>query len=541
MENIAVGVGLFALIILVGLIVGLRLSSSGPQRRAVVVSFVAMTLVAALFCVFAMYAALLWTVPIFAVACIVVPIAAYTLMMRGYRQAHPAVTYRASNEAPRPIHLDSHRNSAVDAAGMPIAPSHAANELLTLGAGAVGRAGAHADAAAKIPSEGAVNVQEEAAKTSQNSRGDSSENVRGSQTVDAFIEEYLVEENEDEDGLFEPELSPTLSPRATTVEETSAMMLTIPYDEGDEHYLVVSESTSVPNPILAYRRTTSSRLVPLGPGNHYAPPAPSGDGKISVPPGTPVWFPLRPPEEEESAPPVKATVGPEHAAPDTLAEEPMEELELFPEPSGPSPSLGFTEFINFVEVEPEPEPVTAIQPELFSIEPEPEPAAPASEPAKAVEAAPEPEPAPVPEALPPTAEVSAAPASAPVGRPAVSAFQVAGKRAEAAPAPAAEAPVAADVSASADAAATPSFEAFMAKAEGLRAKGLYPVAARLYAEAAQAASTNADAHRAQFDEIACYVKCGQGDKARALAGKLRASSVLTRVERIKLDAIERMG
>ena len=38
----------------------------------------------------------------------------------------------------------------------------------------------------------------------------------------------------------------------------------------------------------------------------------------------------------------------------------------------------------------------------------------------------------------------------------------------------------------------------------------------------------------------CYVKAGQNDQARALAAQLRASSVLTRVERIKLDAIESM-
>lgn len=85
------------------------------------------------------------------------------------------------------------------------------------------------------------------------------------------------------------------------------------------------------------------------------------------------------------------------------------------------------------------------------------------------------------------------------------------------------------------------FEEFLAKAQGLRDKGLYPVAARLYGEAAAAAPQGSDARRARFEEMACYVKAGQGDKARALAAELRTSSVLTRVERIKLDAVERMG
>lgn len=85
------------------------------------------------------------------------------------------------------------------------------------------------------------------------------------------------------------------------------------------------------------------------------------------------------------------------------------------------------------------------------------------------------------------------------------------------------------------------YEEFLGKAQGLRDKGLFPVAARLYGEAAAAASSSADARRARFEEMACYVKAGQGDKARALAAELRRASVLTRVERIKLDAVERMG
>ena len=63
----------------------------------------------------------------------------------------------------------------------------------------------------------------------------------------------------------------------------------------------------------------------------------------------------------------------------------------------------------------------------------------------------------------------------------------------------------------------------------------------LYEEAA-AIAPNANASReAQFDGLSCYVKANDVKKAKEIAAKLRQSSVLTRFERIKLDAVERMG
>ena len=54
------------------------------------------------------------------------------------------------------------------------------------------------------------------------------------------------------------EMAPSLQPRTEAPHTTSTMMMTVPFPEGDEQYLVVSDTTSVPNPILAYKRTTSS-------------------------------------------------------------------------------------------------------------------------------------------------------------------------------------------------------------------------------------------------------------------------------------------
>ncbi len=85
------------------------------------------------------------------------------------------------------------------------------------------------------------------------------------------------------------------------------------------------------------------------------------------------------------------------------------------------------------------------------------------------------------------------------------------------------------------------FAEFNARAAALRDQGAYAIAALLYEEAA-AIAPNANASReAQFDELSCYVKAGDAKKAKEIAAKLRQSSVLTRFERIKLDAVERMG
>lgn len=85
------------------------------------------------------------------------------------------------------------------------------------------------------------------------------------------------------------------------------------------------------------------------------------------------------------------------------------------------------------------------------------------------------------------------------------------------------------------------FADFCRKANALRDQGSYAVAAIIFNKAAASAPTSKEARTAQFDELSCYVKAGETSKAKALAAQLRQSSVLTRFERIKLDAIERMG
>ena len=79
---------------------------------------------------------------------------------------------------------------------------------------------------------------------------------------------------------------------------------------------------------------------------------------------------------------------------------------------------------------------------------------------------------------------------------------------------------------------------YFERATLLRDKGMFAVAARLYAECADLAADRSVVRKAAIEEIACYVKGGRIDRARMLAERLKASAHdLTAVERIKVDAV----
>ncbi|MCU7583939.1 hypothetical protein N1614_01030 [Adlercreutzia muris] len=677
MGNMSIGIALFVLIIIVGLIIGLRLSSTSLQRRAVAVSFVLMALVAAAFWAVAMGASQVWTAPFFAIACIVVPVAAYSAIMKASKSSRPEPK-RREDSRPR----QAKTGSALEAAVMPVAPNHPVNEFRDLHSGPETTDGEEqrdeiASAAEPVEEKApaAAPVAEDAEAVSAESAGAAEESGTApkadepqerAERAEAFIDEYLIEQNEGEDGMFEPEMAPSLQPRTEAPHTTSTMMMTVPFPEGDEQYLVVSDTTSVPNPILAYKRTTSSHLVPLGAsrrGIHAKPSAeaeeasaqdrqtaapavepraaaplpqveepveleepalgeppanvdfaaifreaPKDDGGPVAPqleldftprpesPFKPAFRPVAKHAPAASAPaartsaPVPPTEGRSAAEPRraaAVAAEPRRDEEaaapsrptVEPRPEHRIVESGICPAVEPRRVEEAPAQRPVDEPRLaaFRSEPEPRPAAapaatgqrapieerPAAVPAASVAAAEAPVPAPTAVAVEPVAPAPAPAPAAPASDPATAPAPVASELAPAvapasetvpvaeaaatsalrpeapatAPAPAAEPATAPAAASTRDA----RYNEFITKAQGLRDKGLFPVAARLYGEAAAAASSTSEARRARFEEMACYVKAGQGDRARALAAELRNASVLTRIERIKLDAVERMG
>ncbi len=673
----SIGIALFVLIIIVGLIIGLRLSSTSLQRRAVAVSFVLMALVAAAFWAVAMGASQVWTAPFFAIACIVVPVAAYSAIMKASKSSRPEPK-RREDSRPR----QAKTGSALEAAVMPVAPNHPVNEFRDLHSGPETTDGEErrdeiASAAEPVEEKApaAAPVAEDAEAVSAESAGAAEESGTApkadepqerAERAEAFIDEYLIEQNEGEDGMFEPEMAPSLQPRTEAPHTTSTMMMTVPFPEGDEQYLVVSDTTSVPNPILAYKRTTSSHLVPLGAsrrgihakpsaeaeeasaqGRQTAAPAvepraaaplpqveepveleepalgeppanvdfaaifreaPKDDGGPVAPqleldftprpesPFKPAFRPVAKHAPAASAPaartsaPVPPTEGRSAAEPRraaAVAAEPRRDEEaaapsrpiMEPRPERRIVESGICPAVEPRRVEEAPAQRPVDEPRLaaFRSEPEPRPAAasaatgqrapieerPAAVPAASVAAAEAPAPAPTAVAVEPVAPAPAPAPAAPASDPATAPAPVASELAPAvapasetvpvaeaaatsalrseasatAPAPVAEPATAPAAASTRDA----RYNEFITKAQGLRDKGLFPVAARLYGEAAAAASSTSEARRARFEEMACYVKAGQGDRARALAAELRNASVLTRIERIKLDAVERMG
>lgn len=584
MGEFSIGIALFVLIIVVGLVIGLRLSSTSPQRRAVAAAFASMALVAALFWVVAINASQVWSAPFFAIACIVVPIAAYMGVMKAAKAAQAArrreePTLRARTTEPRTRTVKP--GVGVDGALMPVTPNHPVNEFRSLQRPCPPVEDYELeDEELPIVEEGAQE-EDDSAEVVEAARNESVECADGPDVAEpsdatgpdpkaeAFIEDYLIEQNEADDGIFEPEVAPSLKPPQGPFHSTSTMMLTVPFAEGDERYLVVSDTETVPNPILAYKRTTSSHLVPLGSPRRgaHAKPAPEPDVEAaSVAPAIPEAVAAPEAEAEETFKLRKTVLDPnatgevDFSAIFGAAEEPAsgDDSQLALDftaaraftPAAPVKTKAVPSSVSQAPAAPVAASVPTASPAPAVSAPEPTPAfavasaapesaapiagVPASAPAAQPQIAPKPvpasqpqiapQPAPAPQpAIAPTAP-EPAPAPAPLSAPGI---EVPADFVPAAPAPASTREA--------------RFEEFLAKAQGLRDKGLYPVAARLYGEAAAAAPQGSDARRARFEEMACYVKAGQGDKARALAAELRTSSVLTRVERIKLDAVERMG
>lgn len=594
MGEFSIGIALFVLIIVVGLVIGLRLSSTSPQRRAVAAAFASMALVAALFWVVAINASQVWSAPFFAIACIVVPIAAYMGVMKAAKAAQAArrreePTLRARTTEPRTRTVKP--GVGVDGALMPVTPNHPVNEFRSLQRPCPPVEDYELeDEELPIVEEGAQE-EDDSAEVVEAARNENVECADGPDAAEssdatgpdpkaeAFIEDYLIEQNEADDGIFEPEVAPSLKPPQGPSHSTSTMMLTVPFAEGDERYLVVSDTETVPNPILAYKRTTSSHLVPLGSPRRgaHAKPVPESDVEAaSVAPAIPEAVAAPEAEAEETFKLRKTVLDPnatgevDFSAIFGAAEEPAsgDDSQLALDftaaraftPAAPVKTKAVPSSVSQAPAAPVAASVPTASPAPAVSAPEPTPApqpAPEPEPAFAVASAapesaapiagvPAPAPAPQPQIASqpaPAAQPQIAPQPAPAPQPAI-----APTAPEPAPAPAPlSAPgieVPADFVPAVSAPASTRearFEEFLAKAQGLRDKGLYPVAARLYGEAAAAAPQGSDARRARFEEMACYVKAGQGDKARALAAELRTSSVLTRVERIKLDAVERMG
>ena len=89
MQNMWISVALIVAVIIVGIIAGKRLSTPGPQRRAVYFAFGTLAVLALWFFIFVAFFPAEWIVPFFTVACIIIPICVYirAMLLQLLRQA----------------------------------------------------------------------------------------------------------------------------------------------------------------------------------------------------------------------------------------------------------------------------------------------------------------------------------------------------------------------------------------------------------------------------------------------------------------------
>lgn len=101
MQNMWISVALIVAVIIVGIIAGKRLSTPGPQRRAVYFAFGTLAVLALWFFIFVAFFPAEWIVPFFTVACIIIPICVYMMVLRSGGKERAKVLSKRSFEIPK--------------------------------------------------------------------------------------------------------------------------------------------------------------------------------------------------------------------------------------------------------------------------------------------------------------------------------------------------------------------------------------------------------------------------------------------------------
>lgn len=429
MQNMWISIVLIVLVIVVGLIAGTRLSTPGPQRRAVFSAFGALAVLAIWFFVFIAFFPADWIVPFFTVACIVIPICIYVGVSRGTRDK--------SMKIPKAKSVDTIK------ADQPLGPKPPTPEKAPIKQSKPSTAPSMAAGSTKAPSVSAPSsVQPSRATTPAPSQA----------------------------SAVAPKPAPVAAPqKATEAPKPKPKPETQPAKQPEVGAKVQEVTPTTNRPMPAPTSTPASQQSAEKPSTK--------DLEKDLISST------KPPAPEAVDPKIAAAADMDILVNKAVAEE-IDELEELVKPFGDTPR----------SATPADGPELNIGSPLGSAETTSQDAEPAHKPAaKPAEVAPASQPAPTP-------KKPAKPKS--------------------------------------DAEA---FAEFSTRAAALRDQGAYAIAAMLYEEAA-AIAPNANASReAQFDGLSCYVKANDVKKAKEIAAKLRQSSVLTRFERIKLDAVERMG
>lgn len=455
MQNMWISVALIVAVIIVGIIAGKRLSTPGPQRRAVYFAFGTLAVLALWFFIFVAFFPAEWIVPFFTVACIIIPICVYMMVLRSGGKERAKVPSKRSFEIPKKdITVESAKAASTVSSGTASASS------------------------ATTPSKAATPAPSASQQTA-------------------------------------PASSPATSeaPKATAKPSAEAPKPTQPASKAEAPSTQKSTTESAPvaapastKPVEPAKSTEPQKAKPTKPTKQAAKPA--SHEAASKPFANKEHVAESAIEEatkKTPEPPVKAAPATTSPSEDQLRE--AAEIEILVDRAAEEEAAKIEELVRPFASQATPTMNAEKERELnvgapVSSSKEKTPTNKEVTPAKA-STAPTPTPAPTPESTP-----------KPAAKPA--------------PKPAKKAPV-------------DHFAEFSARATALRDQGAYAIAAMLFEEAAALAPNANEARNSHFEELACYVKAGDAAKAKEIAAKLRQSSVLTRFERIKLDAVERMS
>lgn len=488
MQNMWISVALIVAVIIVGIIAGKRLSAPGPQRRAVYFAFGTLAVLALWFFIFVAFFPAEWIVPFFTVACIVIPICVYMMVLRSGGKERAKAPSKRSFEIPKKdITVESAKaaspvSSGTASASSATTPSKAATPAPS--------ASQQTAPASSTPSS--------TAKTDTSSA--SATKAKAPTTTAAPAKPAASE-------APKATAKPSAEAPKTSAKEAPKPVQAAAKAEAPSTQKSAAESAPVAapastKPVESAKSTESQKAKPTKltkqeakPASHEAASKPFANkehvAEIAIEEAT----------EKTLEPPVKAAPATTSPSEDQLRE--AAEIEILVDRAAEEEAAKIEELVRPFASQATPAMDAEKERELNV-------GAPVSSPAEEAPTSTEATPA----------KTSSAPAATPEPAPKPAA--------KPAPKPAKKEPV-------------DHFAEFSARATALRDQGAYAIAAMLFEEAAALAPNANEARNTHFEELACYVKAGDAAKAKEIAAKLRQSSVLTRFERIKLDAVERMS
>lgn len=480
MQNMWISVALIVAVIIVGIIAGKRLSAPGPQRRAVYFAFGTLAVLALWFFIFVAFFPAEWIVPFFTVACIVIPICVYMMVLRSGGKERAKAPSKRSFEIPKKdITVESAKAASAVSSGTASASS----------ATTPSKAATPAPSASQQTAP-ASSTPSSTAKTDTSSA--SATKAKAPATTAVATAPAKPAASEAPKATAKPSAeAPKASAKEAPKPVQAAAKAEAPSTQKSTAESAPVDSSASTKPVESAKSTEPQEAETKPPANkeHVA--------EIAIEEAT----------EKTPEPPVKAAPATTSPSEDQLRE--AAEIEILVDRAAEEEAAKIEELVRPFASQATPAMDAEKERELNV-------GAPVSSPAEEAPTSTEATPA----------KTSSAPAATPA--PAPTPESTPKPAAKPAPKPAKKEPV-------------DHFAEFSARATALRDQGAYAIAAMLFEEAAALAPNANEARNTHFEELACYVKAGDAAKAKEIAAKLRQSSVLTRFERIKLDAVERMS